>query len=424
MINDEPLARFAPLSGGLVRPLYADYSFANIAATIEHLLTGAARGPLLPADCFGAGGNYPRPQKVVTIFVDSFGWEFWQQYARRFRATRRVIEKGTLTPISALFPSTTSASVSTLHLGVLPAAHALYEWNVYIPAYGETIQSLAFAPLGVHVQDACVRKGYDPARLLEVHETTHQRLARQGVRALQFANRAYANSAYNRIVCAGAEVIRHGTLAEGLVQLKQALLTTPGKASLGFYWAAVDTIAHVHGPGSAAHRAEIESFWLTFDAVFRNVKSPETLYLFTADHGHVYADRDETWYINERIPALADCLAISPTGTPIYPNGSPRDVFLHVRPERRDEALALLRRHLEGMAQVLMIDEALQEGLFGPGPVSAELRRRLGDILVLPHLGYFVWWRQPGLMENRFYGHHGGLSPEEMITVLGVIDAL
>lgn len=422
MLNDAPLTRFAPLAGGLVKPVYADYSFANISATIEFLLTGDRRGALLPPDCFG--GRYPSPQKVVYIFVDSFGWQFWQQYANAFRTTRRVIDTGTLTPISALFPSTTSASVSTLHLGVLPAEHALYEWNIYIPAYGEVIQSLAFCPLGVRTQDACLQQGYDPAHMLAVSETMHQRLARHGVRSLQLANRAYASSAYNRIVSAGAEVIRHGTLAEGLVQLKEALLATPGKACLGFYWAAIDTIAHIHGPGSSFHAAEIANFWHTFDAIFSDVASPDTLYLFTADHGHVWADRSETIYINERIPELADCLPVSPTGNPIYPNGSPRDVFLHVRPERRQHALDLLHRHLDEVALIMPMDDALAAGLFGPASVSPELRRRLGDILVLPYLGHFVWWREPRRMANHFYGHHGGLSPEEVITVVGAIDSL
>ncbi len=423
MINAAPLARFPTLANGLVKPIYADYSFANIANTIELLLTGEKRRPVLPPDCFG-GGAYPKPQKIVTIFVDSFGWEFWQQYHRRFRATHRVVEQGTLTPISALFPSTTSGSVSTLNLGVLPAEHALYEWNIYIPAYGETIQSLAFCPLGMRVQDACLQQGFDPASLLEVHETVHQRLQRKGVRSLQFAHRAYGTSAYNTIINAGAEVTLHGTLAEGLVQLKEALLATPGKAWLGFYWAAIDNMAHIHGPGSATHAAEIASFWHTFDAVFCDIDSGDTLYLFTADHGHIYGEVADTFQINERIPELADCLAVSRTGKPIYPNGSPRDVFLHVRPERRSRALELLQRRLEDIALVLPMEEALQQGLFGPSPVSPELRRRLGDILVLPYLGHFVWWRVPRLMENRFYGQHGGLSREEMTTVLGVIDAL
>jgi hypothetical protein len=422
MINEAPLAKFEPLAEGLVRPIYADYSFGNIADTIEHLLTGNERGPLLPPDCFG--GEYPQPRKIVLVFVDSFGWQFWQQHHARFRTTARVVEQGTLTPISALFPSTTAASVATLNLGVLPSAHSLYEWNVYIPAYGEVIQSLAFAPLGPHASDSCLRKGYDPAALLTVRETLHQRLEQRGVRSIQFAHRSYAGSAFNSVASVGAEVVPHGTLAEALVQLKEALLETEGKALFGFYWAAIDTIAHHYGPGSPHHAAEIASFWRTFDEVMADITSPDTLYLFTADHGHVHVDAAETIFLNERVPQLAGALAMSPTRNYIYPNGSPRDVFLHVRPNRRKWALDGLRKTLGDIALVMPVDEALEEGLFGPQPVSAELRRRLGDILILPRLGHFVWWRERGMIGNTFHGHHGGLTREEVVTVLGTVDAL
>jgi hypothetical protein len=422
MINDAPLARFLPLAKGLVRPIYADYSFANIPGTIEYLIAGNARGLLLPPDCFG--GQYPQPQKVVLFFVDSFGWQFWQEHGHRFRTTQRVMQRGVLTPISALFPSTTAASVSTLNLGVLPSAHALYEWNMYIPAYGEVIQSLAFSPLGRRTQDACLNMGYDPAKLLEVHETVHHRLAAAGVRSIQFAHRSYATSAFNRIASDGADIIPHNTLAEALVQVKEALVQTPGKALLSFYWASIDTMAHIRGPGTAYHAAEIASFWRTFDDVFDGVGSPDTLYLFIADHGQVYVDAHKTIYLNERVPQLTECLAVSHTGHPIYPNGSPRDIFLHVRPERRAEALDLLHRHFDDLALILPMEDALEQGLFGPQPVGAELRRRLGDILMLPYLGHFVWWHEKGVMGNDFNGHHGGLSPEEVITVIGAIDAL
>jgi hypothetical protein len=70
------------------------------------------------------------------------------------------------------------------------------------------------------------------------------------------------------------------------------------------------------------------------------------------------------------------------------------------------------------------MEAVLAEKLFGPHPVCPELRRRLGDILILPYLGNFVWWREPRVMQNDFYGHHGGLSREELVTVVGVIDAL
>ena len=421
MINEAPLAKFEPLAAGLVKPLYADYSFGNIADTVEFLLTGARRGPLLPPDCFG--GSYPEPRKVVVVLVNSFGWQFWQEHHRRFRTTSRIVENGTLTPISALFPSTTAASVSTLNLGVLPSVHACYEWNIYVPAYGEVIQSLAFSPLGRRATDACLEKGYDPGAMLTVHETVHQRLARQGVRSVQFGHRDYTGSAYNRIASAGAETVGHSTLAEGLVQLKEAIEAVDGKALLGFYWAAIDSIAHGYGPGTPYHAAEIAAFWHVFDEVMQDVDSADTLYLITADHGHVRADARQTLYLNKRWPELAEALPISPTGNPIYPNGSPRDVFLHVRPERRVWALDLLQRSLADIAHVMAMDAAVEQGLFGPQPVGEELRRRLGDILILPRLGHFIWWLEPGLWQQ-LHGHHGGLTPEEVITVLGAIDAL
>jgi predicted AlkP superfamily pyrophosphatase or phosphodiesterase len=422
MINERPLSQFQPLAKGLVKPVYSDYAFGNIPNTMHFLLTGERLGALLPDDCFG--GEYPKPGKIVLCFVDSFGWEFWQDYRERFRTLRHVSEQGILSPISALFPSTTSASVTTLNFGVLPSQHAVYEWNIYVPAYGEVIQSLPFTPLGTHASDGCLAKGYDPAQLIAVRETVHQRLAKHGVRSMQFAHRQYANSSYNKIANAGADIIQHQTLAEALTQLKEALLDIPGKAFLSFYWASIDTIAHIHGPGTSYHKAEIISFWQTFDHVFRDIDAANTLYLFTADHGQVYADAKQTIYINELIPGFAELLAVSPTGNLIYPNGSPRDVFLHVKPDRYSEALDLLHRHLGDEALILPIETALGQGLFGPQPICAEFRRRLGDILILPYLGNFIWWRQPGLLENRFYGHHGGLTPQEVITVLGAITSL
>lgn len=423
MINAGPLARFLPLGGGLLKPVYDDYAFGNIPATIEYLLTGARRGPLLPPDCFG--GVYPAPQKIVLFFIDSFAWTFWNEHARRYRTTWRVARDGVLTPLSALFPTTTAAAVTTLNFGALPSAHAIYEWNLYVPAHGEVIQSLPFSPLGRHPADACLALGRDPRTLLATDsETIHERLARHGVRSIQFAHRSYADSAYNTLIQAGAEVIRHRSLAEALVQLREALARTTGKAWLNLYWGAIDSIGHSYGPRSPHHFAEAAGFWRIFDEVFHDIDSPDTLYLFTADHGQIAGDPGETLHLNEQLPELADHLALSPDGRRILPHGSPRDVFLHVKPESRDAVLALLRRRLDDHALILPMEEALAAGLFGPEPFGEEFRRRIGNILILPYPGRFIWQREPGLLENRHFGAHGGLSGDELITVLGVTDSL
>lgn len=422
MINDASLAHFKPLGSSLLKPIYADYSFGNVANTIHFLLTREKLGALLPEDCFG--GSYPAPEKVVLFFIDAFGWQSWQRYRDKIAPMRRIAEDGVLTPMSALFPSTTAASVSTLNLGVLPARHALYEWNIYIPAYGEVVQPLPFTPLGTHEPEGCAAKGYDPAALLAVHETMHERLGRHGVRSMQFIARHLAASSYNRIVSKGAELIPNSTLAESLLQLRQAVTQVRGKAVFGFYWPSIDSIAHQYAPDSPFHEAESMAFWAVFEALLSGMKSASTLYLFIADHDQISGKAEETIYINERLPELADILPVSPAGHPIYPNGSPRDVFLHVKPERREETLVRLRECLQGVAEVMPVDEVIGLGLFGPDAICDELRRRLGDILILPYDGQFVGWREPGIMENRFNGHHGGLAASELISVFGVTDRL
>jgi predicted AlkP superfamily pyrophosphatase or phosphodiesterase len=418
MLNDHTLARFAPFAPGLVKPIYADYSFANIASTVEFLFSGERRGPLLPPDVFG--GAYPRPKRIVTILVDAFGYEFWQRYADRSRVMSHILSDGILTPISALFPSTTAASITTLNLALPPSAHALYEWNVYIPAYGEVIQSLAFTTLGPN-PTRLEQKGCDPRALVTRHETLHTRLKKSGVRSVQLAHADYAHSAYNSVISVDAELVPHETLGQALGHLRAHVEAPPTRPELiGFYWAGLDYVAHMYGPASREFEAATLGFWEALDATLAGVRPRDTLFLITADHGHVGARAEDTIQLNEEIPALRGWLSKSPNGEPIWPNGSPRDMFLHIAPDHRAEALSTIRRCLDGIATVTTVDDALAAGLFGDGPIDPELRRRLGDILVLPRLGEFVWWHEPGLIANSFNGHHGGLSREEMTTVLAV----
>jgi hypothetical protein len=63
MINDHTLTRFNSFGDRLLKPIYTDYTFANLPATLHYLLTGEHTGALLPPDCFG--GKYPSPKKIV-----------------------------------------------------------------------------------------------------------------------------------------------------------------------------------------------------------------------------------------------------------------------------------------------------------------------------------------------------------------------
>jgi len=42
----------------------------------------------------------------------------------------------------------------------------------------------------------------------------------------------------------------------------------------------------------------------------------------------------------------------------------------------------------------------------------------VGNLVILSYRYESVWWYEKGKFEQNFYGHHGGLTPQEMETIL------
>ena len=86
-----------------------------------------------------------------------------------------------------------------------------------------------------------------------------------------------------------------------------------------------------------------------------------------------------------------------------------------------DEAQAFLATRLEGKADVVKTETLITEGYFGP-EVSHRFRERVGNLVVLPYRYESVWWYEKDKFEQKFYGHHGGLTPQEMETILYTLE--
>lgn len=404
---------------GLYFPDYERYSFAAVMPTMLHLLTGVPASPLLPAECF-PGGRLPSVSKILLLFVDSHGWSLWERFGPTLPGMRRFWHDGVVTPLSALFPSTTSASVTTAYLGVLPAQHALIEWILYLEEYDLTIETLQFSTLGGKPEDLAGR--YDPALLIAEGEPLFQRFAEADVPCALYIPAPLVKSSYNRLVCPPEAMRRYWTISEALVNVA-AELATQQRLFACLYYDDIDAMAHHYGPGSPQHVAQIHEFWHAFDHVFGGDQlPPDSLIAVVADHGHTPIDRERTRYLNLERPELASALRRDRGGRPILPSGSPRDLFLHVAPEHVDSVTEDLTRLLAGSALVWTAEEALDAGLFGPGPYNPVFRRRLGDLLILPRPDETVWWQEPERGYTvRFLGLHGGLSAEEMTTAFAAL---
>src|SRR5260221_4381150 len=154
-----------------------------------------------------------------------------------------------------------------------------------------------------------------------------------------------------------------------------------------------------------------------FERMFKGRK--KVLFLMTADHGASEVDPQTTVYLNTdpRFAGFERCIKTNRQGKLLVPAGSPRDMFLYIKDEMLDEAQSLLAKRLEGRADVVKTEALIADGYFG-AEVSSRLRERVGNLVIVSYRYESVWWYEKGKFEQRYYGHHGGLTPQEMETIL------
>ena len=387
------------MNSNFVSPRYDENGFASLPQRVLTLLTGAEAW-----------------ERVVFFLIDGFGMRFVEQF-QKAAFLKRVQQAGLLDVLSAQFPSTTAAHVTTIHTGLPVGEHGVFEWNYYEPSLDAVITPLLFSFAGTPERDTLKPTGAR-ARGLFPATTLYRGLNKAGVSSAIFQHREYTPSTYSDVVFAGARARGYRTLPEALVNLGEALSRSTSPAYFFLYFDRLDAVCHEYGPGSPQVAAEVESLLLTMETIFlREVagRSPRTLFLLTADHGQVETDPATTVYIN-RDPAFAGVerfLRTDARGRPLVPGGSCRDFFLYIQDGLVNEARAFLAARLEGRAEVRKVGELVDAGYFGPR-VSPIFRARAGDLVILPYAGESVWWYEKDHFEQRYYGHHGGLTRQEM----------
>lgn len=389
------------LNATFIKPRYDEGGFAGIPDRIKKAF---------------ASGEY---DAVVLFLVDGFGWRFFERF-QDAPFLKRMTKQGRVEKLLSQFPSTTAAHLTTIHTGWTVGQSGVYEWIYYEPQVDAIIASLLFSYSGMWERDLLKSTGVQPA-LLYPRGMFYPELRQMGVEPFVLGMREYTPSTYSSAVMKGAEVRSYKTLSEALINLGSLLEKQTQPSYVHLYFDRIDTLAHEYGPNAPQTEAEIETFLLImeyyFERIFKGTK--RILFLMTADHGQVEVDPQTTIYLNTNphFAGIDRFLKTNLQGQLLVPAGAARDMFLYVKDNLLEEAQAFLASRLEGKSDVMKTEALINDGYFGP-EVSSRLRERVGNLVILPYRYESVWWYEKGKHEQRFYGHHGGLTPEEMETVL------
>jgi hypothetical protein len=404
----------AKFSQRFVKPLYDSYCFAALPQTIEFMLSGEGHSAL-PMDAFG---NLPtRYNKVILFFVDAFGWRFFKRYAEKYPFLKTALRSGVVSKMTSQFPSTTAAHVTCIHTGLDVGQSGVYEWNYYEPLVDEVITPLLFAYVGDKERDTLKRAGI-PSEAFFPTQTFYQKLQTRGIASYVFQSQSYTPSTFSSIVYKGATLIPFKRLSEALANLVELVIAdTAPIAYYLLYYDKIDAICHTYGPNSPQFEETVDVFLRSIEELFYTKllgKVDQTLLVLTADHGQVEVDPRRTYYLNKQGTPIEQYLQTNRRGKPLVPAGSARDMFLHVKEERLEEAMSLLQKQLVGRAEVYSTEQLVAQRFFGLSQPSKEFLNRVGNVVILPYQDETVWWYEGGKFEMHFQGHHGGLTPEEM----------
>jgi predicted AlkP superfamily pyrophosphatase or phosphodiesterase len=427
MLIEADLPSFALDGESYVRPDFAGRGLANVAPTLLRLLApSAAPLDLPPLDPSVLPESLTRGIKSVVLLVaDGLGHLQLQREIAAGnapnlgefldRAASGGNENVSYAPLTSVFPTTTVAALGSINSGVTPSEHGLLSYTLYLPEFDMLAEMIRWGPLNRRISFSDPEFGCDPETFFWA-ETMYARLQAAGVRRTFAVNPNYfAGTALTRMLHQSATYSGYISTSSLQPIVSRLLSETDETTYVYAYWPTVDTIAHVLGPLTAEHSAEVAALDFQFGRLVKSLPARgDTLLLLTADHGHVDTTPERNVAFAEH-PELLEMLRVPPAG-------ERRAVYLYPKPGFSAQVLAYARQRMGGVASAMLRDEAVSLGLFGPGALSARAAGRIGDVLLFPRGNLQmispVETADGTAAPRPFRGLHGGLTADEALVPL------
>jgi len=370
-------------------PLYGEASLAEVVPSILAALGVAGFDNRLGVEPLAG---------VCLLVVDGLGWE--QLEAHRTDAPFLADAAGSSgRAISAVFPSTTSASLASLGTGLPPGEHGLVGYTFAVPGYERAMNSLLWQLYGIGPSVDLL--GELRPEDFQPMPTVLERAVSVGFQITLVGPAAHASSGLTRAILRGGRYVPADTL-EQMVDAVEGTLRFEGMTSVYAYHPFLDTFGHMAGTSSTEWREHLLRVDRAAQAVFERLPSGFALAV-TADHGMVNMGPEARIDVADAPELVAGVRLLA---------GEARARHIHARPGARADVLAVWREYLGDRMWVVPKEEAIAAGWFGP-KVSDWVFPRIGDVVAASSTSLGVFQREVDPLQASLVGHHGSMTPAE-----------
>lgn len=390
----------------LVRPSYDGYGIVNLPWTALEILGVPPEGTPLAAELI-PDELREGIRVVVLLIVDALGYFQLRSAveAGDAPAVAALWERGSVFPLTSVFPATTAAALTALQTGVPASQHGMVGYTCYLREYGMLSNMIRFGPVGRF--DSFASAGSDPHAFLPVL-TISERAMAAGVAVEQVNYRSFQRSSLTRIHAPDIPYRAYTTLGEFGTVIRHAL-AAPGRRLIYAYWPMIDLIGHKYGPEGEASVAEVRLLdHMLQRELFDAIRHDDVLLILTADHGQVQLDLSKVTSLNDRPELLAELR--------VPPGGERRVTYFYPWSGREQIVRTLVEELAGDEGMVFTGAELLAQGLYGPGPIYHEVPHRVGDLVLIARGPASFPYGLLGESTDPMLGAHAALEPEEMLV--------
>ena len=315
-------------------------------------------------------------KNVVLLLLDGMGVSIMEKALKKDGAFWSHLAF----PNSSVFPATTVAATTSVLSALMPSSHGWLGWDNYYPGIKENVTVFLNVIQGTDIKVA----PYSVAEKYTSYKSIITRINENG-------GKAFGSSPF---------IPPFPKTFDDVLKRIKALCGEEGKKFIYAYWKDPDYLLHGFGTESKEVKDELR---IIEDKVSNLASSlSDTLFLITADHGHIDADGV---YLRD-YPEIMDTLIRLPSLEPRVPN-------FFVKEGKKEE---FKNRFLDVFSNdfvLLSRDEVFEKKLFGREKAHPLFSSMIGDYLAFSKTNKTLF----------FYGEklksmHGSMTEDEMIIPL------
>lgn len=303
-----------------------------------------------------------------------------------------LLRTNLITNVTSVFPPTTAAATTAFHSGMSPLENGWIGWMPYFKEYNKIIE--LFTGNDFYTREKVIEPFDD--KLLK-YKTIYEKISETN-----------KNVKYHKIFPANIDANGASSFKELCDKIKKCC--NNGTTNLiSAYWNEPDHTIHNNGVNNEAVKNVLNDIEINVKELTTNLK--DSIVIISADHGAV--DVEEV-YINE-IADINDCLAMPPSI-------ESRFVTFFIKKGMKNKFKKAIKEHFEDGYILYNKEQFMQENLLGRGLSNQRINSYFGDYILILYSNLNIRYSISSQKDKIHLADHGGITKEEMMVPLIVLD--